>query len=168
MAKFKLIEKREIIFLVFAVIWSLLWNIVFMRSYLIHLENNPDTPIPFAYITHQIGYIITWGIFSFALLRKPIHITRLTLGTTFLFIAFEIVMPPLCISRQGNILLSPGNMSCLAGNDTFVSWLWSLVGVPYGTPLMFYLTYIFGMVFFFFLAVLFLKERELWRTIAKV
>jgi len=108
------------------------------------------------------------GIFSFALLRKPIHITRLTLGTTFLFIAFEIVMPPLCISRQGNILLSPGNMSCLAGNDTFVSWLWSLVGVPYGTPLMFYLTYIFGMVFFFFLAVLFLKERELWRTIAKV
>ncbi|MEM5793369.1 MAG: hypothetical protein QXY45_03375 [Candidatus Aenigmatarchaeota archaeon] len=163
---FKLIEKREVTFISLAFVWTLFWNLFFLPVFLDYLSEHPNTPIPIAFLIHQTGYIITWGLFSFALLRKPMHITRLAVGANLLFLAFEIAVPPLCISRRGNILFSDGNYSCLAGADTLVSWFLSFF-IPYGSPIMFYSTYILGMMMFFFLAVLILREKELWSVLGR-
>jgi len=165
--KFRLIESREVKFLIVALVWTFLWNLVFVQWLFSFFNANPSIAPPLAWLIHQTGYIIMFGLFGFVLFKELPHVTRFALGANAIFIALEIAIPPLCVSTAGDLLLAPGNLSCLAGNDTMVSWFVQLVGIPYGTPLMFYVTYIGGMMFFFTAAVLLLKQRELWQALGR-
>ena len=170
----KVIAGKEWIFLAAGVVWILLYNLIFMRWFMNWLVLNPTTPIPFAMIVHELGYLVMWAMFGFVLFKKPLNVSRFAIGLWFLLTGFVIAMPPLCISAaDGNLLSSPDNMSCRAGGDATFGWLFNgiyqlITGQQlWGHQIMFYLVYILGTLTCFIAAAIILKEKELWRAFGR-
>ncbi len=161
----KLITPKEGLFLLTTFLWILFWSLYFLPYFNNFLTQNPNFPTPYAFLIHQFGYWLSMFLIGFLFTRKLPHSLRFSLGSIFLLIAYEIAVPPTCIAPDGSALITPDNQSCRMGNDYFISWVLNkYFGVPYNQPIMFYLTYIGGALFFAFLGVLLLKEKELWKA----
>jgi hypothetical protein len=161
-----MIGKKELLFLVVVFGWVLFWSLIFIPYFNSYLISHPSFPVYATFLVHQIGYWLSFFFMGFILTKKLPHSFRFSLGVICLFISFEIAVPPTCVAPDGNALLTADNLSCKMGNDYFVSWIFNtFFRIPYGYPIMFYLTYIGGTLLFAFLAVLLLKEKELWKAL---
>ena len=157
----------KVTFFVGTLAWILLWTLGFLNSFVSYLNANPTFPIPLAWLIHQSGYVVSFLAIGFIATREIPKLTRFTLGMNFLIIAFEIAIPPLCIATDGNLLVTAENASCLMGNDSLVSWILNVFGLPYGNSAMFYVTYVLGTAAFAIAGVLMLKNKELWQALVK-
>jgi hypothetical protein len=161
-----MITKKELLFLVVVFGWVLVWSMGFLPNFNSFLISNPDFPVWKAFAIHQFGYWFSFLLIGYILTKKLPHSLRFSLGVICLFISLEIAVPPTCIAPDGRALITADNQSCRMGNDYFVSWILNnYFGVPYNKPIMFYLTYIGGTLIFALLAVLLLKEKELWKAL---
>jgi hypothetical protein len=161
-----MITEKELLFLVVVGGWVLLWSLAFLPYFNSYLMSNPDYPVWKAFIVHQFGYWFSFFLIGYILTKRMPQSLRFSLGVICLFISLEIAVPPTCIAPDGSALITSDNQSCKMGNDYFISWvLNNYLGVPYNKPVMFYLTYIGGTLIFALLAVLLLKERELWKAL---
>jgi len=152
----------EAIFIVGLLVWSLIWAQGFLRFFSMYLNEHPDFPVLSAWLIHQLGYLASFAALSAFATGKPMHITRFTLGMSFILVAYEISVPPLCVSLGGNLLLVSGNYSCLMGNDTVIATFFNMLGVPFGSPWLYTLTYNLGPILFGLAAVLLLSKKEMW------
>lgn len=159
-------SKIKLAFLLSVFGWILIWTLGFLNYFVGYLNAHPGFSPIAAWLIHQTGYFISFAVIGLISTGKLNKVTRFTLGANLVFIALEISIPPLCVSTDGNLLLTAENQSCLMGNDTLVSSFLSLI-VPYGTSLMYYLTYIIGTLVFAISGIYVLSDKELWAVLVK-
>jgi hypothetical protein len=151
----------KIVFLVASMFWILLWAVGFLPIWQTYLNSNPNTPIWVAYLIHEIPFFASFFAVAWIVTTELKFTLRFALAEFFIFsAAVGIAMPPLCVGLDGVLLVSTQNHSCLAGTDSLVASFWSPI-VPFGNPLLFYLTYVGGFLIFLAIGVWLIKSKDL-------
>ena len=146
--------------------WILFWSLWALPAFNSYLMQRPEFPVWQSFLLHQTGYWLSLFFIGYILTGELPKSLRFSIGIICLLIAWEISVPPTCIAPDGNALITSDNQLCRLGNDFFVSWMLnSYLKIPYGQPIMFYSVYIIGTLAFAFVAVILLKERELWEAL---
>jgi len=158
MAKKKnLILKFILVGLGFGAAWAIIINPLFLNLFATH----PNLPIPLWWVLKESVYAATIFIASLFFFKNTEFSLRFSIGAVVLLSVFLLIVPPICISPKGDLLITADNASCRSGDDTFISWIGNHIGIQYGTKTMYYFTYIAGVLIYGAAAALLLNKKEL-------
>ena len=149
------------------IVWVLFWTKIGI-PFLMNLSNkNPDLlPIPGWWVLHNIGYLAAMYFVFTRIIDQPKAALKVAVGATLLFIGiYDLLLPPFCIQRDGNILMNGLEKSCLFSHDTLIAWFFSFFTGGFGNPALYYLTYTLGTILVTGLGVLLLSQKELISTL---
>lgn len=154
------------VYFISAVVWAISW--VFLLRILVNfLNNNPNFAgafsIPVAWFIQFVAFLISFVLIGIALVGKKHHtlvIFRYALSFLFGALAFvNLATAPMCVGINGNLLVTPGNYSCLTGNDSLFAWIFSPI-IPYGSEFLFWVVYIGGIIIYSGLFVLIYPKKK--------
>ena len=160
------LKQVKLLFLGLSVLWVLFWVLLFLPFWLNYLTAHPDIPIYVAFLTHELPFFALFFAIAWVVTTKIENTLKFAIAEYLIFSAFVIAMPPLCLDLHGNLLVTATNQSCRAGTDSLVASFWSPI-IPFGSPLLFYFTYIGGFIIFLAVGLWLIKKKDLIADLKK-
>ena len=145
-----------------SIVWLVVWFFIMISIFSNLINTNPymfAPPVWWA-IYHVPYFLSVFGLI-YGITGKLSFSFRVWVGGLLIIIPiFEILIPPLCVTAQGNILTTAEDYSCLAGNDTTIGWFWSFL-TGWGNPILRILVYVISTIVMICLGILILTKAEI-------